>query len=52
MDKQRAEHIMRVYRSFIIGTKRKWGSARGLVHYKGYVSAYLEAKRVVLGVVA
>lgn len=56
-----ARHIMVSYRHFIVGTKRRWNSqvvsagrlpvkraARGLVHYRGYVDAYLEAKRAVL----
>lgn len=56
-----ARHIMDSYRHFIVGTKRRWNAqivsagrmpvkqaARGLVHYRGYVDAYLEAKRAVL----
>ncbi|MBV6418045.1 MAG: hypothetical protein CMLOHMNK_02825 [Steroidobacteraceae bacterium] len=56
-----ARHIMVSYRRFILGTKHRWNAqivsagrlpakqaARGLVHYRGYVEAYLEAKRAVL----
>jgi hypothetical protein len=33
------------YRRYILGCKRKWGTARSLVHYKGYVQEYLNCKR-------
>lgn len=39
-------HVMRVYRAHILGCKRKWGSARGLIHYRRIVDEYLAAKRV------
>ena len=39
-------HIMVTYRRHILAAHRKFGSARGLIHYRGYVDAYLEAKRV------
>lgn len=39
-------HLMRVYRGHILGAKRKFGTARSLVHYLDYVRGYLEAKRV------
>jgi hypothetical protein len=36
---------MTAYRRHILSCKRKWGTARGLIHYRGFVQAYLEAKR-------
>jgi hypothetical protein len=42
-------HVMRCYRQHILGRKRSWGTARGLVHYKALVAEYLAAKRVVIG---
>jgi hypothetical protein len=41
-------HVMTIYRRHILGRKRKWGTARGLVHYRSYVRTYLECKREVL----
>lgn len=40
-------HVMRCYRRHILGCKKSWGSARGLVHYRGLVQTYLAAKREV-----
>jgi hypothetical protein len=40
--------VMRRYRAHILGTKRKKGSARGLIHYRVIVREYLAAKRRVL----
>ena len=45
---ENARHIMQTYRAYILGCKRKFGTARGLVHYRDYLQAYLEAKREVL----
>ena len=36
---------MRTYRSYILGCKRKYGTARSQVHYLDYVRAYLDGKR-------
>lgn len=36
---------MRVYRNYLVGTKRKLGSARGLMHFKQLLNEYIEAKR-------
>lgn len=41
-------HVMRRYRAHILGTKRKNGSARGLIHYRAIIDTYLECKRAVL----
>jgi len=41
-------HVMRRYRAHILGTKRKKGSARALIHYRAIVLEYLAAKRRVL----
>lgn len=30
---------------YILGCKRKWGTARGLVHYRKLIDAYLKGKR-------
>lgn len=38
-------HVMSMYRKHILGSKRKWGTARGLIHYGALVQAYLAAKR-------
>jgi len=37
-------HVMRCYRWHILGSKRKWGTARGLIHYRAFVQEYLGAK--------
>lgn len=39
---------MRIYRKHVLSAKRKFGSARAMIHYQGYVNTYLAAKRVVL----
>jgi len=36
---------MRTYRRFIIGTKKRNGTARGLMYYRRFIHSYLEAKR-------
>ena len=41
--------IMTVYRNYILGTKRRFGTARSLVHYHDFVREYLNAKRDLLG---
>lgn len=42
------EHVMRVYRGHLLGCKRKWGTARGLIHYRAILQEYLAAKRLVV----
>jgi hypothetical protein len=37
--------VMRQYRRHILGCKKKWGTARGLIHYRGFVETYLACKR-------
>lgn len=39
---------MTIYRMHILHCKRKWGSARGIIHYRQILDAYLIAKREVL----
>lgn len=41
-------HVMRVYRKHILSAKRKFGSARSLIAYQGFIDTYLAAKRKVL----
>ena len=41
-------HVMECYRGHILGCKRKWGTARGLIHYRAIVAEYLAAKRDVV----
>jgi hypothetical protein len=41
-------HVMVTYRKFLLGTKKRNGSARSLVHYRGLLQEYLAAKRDVL----
>jgi hypothetical protein len=41
-------HVMTVYRRHILGSKRKWGTARGLIHYRALLAEYLACKRAVL----
>lgn len=40
--------VMTQYRRYILARKRQWGTARGLVHYRGLVQSYLWAKRRVV----
>lgn len=40
--------VMVAYRRHILSSIRSWGSARGLVHYRQYVEAYLYAKHLYL----
>lgn len=39
---------MRIYRSYILKSKRRWGTARGLIHYRPLVEEYLAAKALVI----
>jgi hypothetical protein len=41
-------HVMVIYRKHILAAKRKFGTARCLVHYRGFIDDYLAAKRVVV----
>ena len=41
-------HIMVAYRRFILGCKKKYGTARSQVHYHDLLCEYLEAKRDVV----
>jgi hypothetical protein len=41
-------HVMTVYRRHILGSKRKWRTARGLIHYRAIVQEYLACKRFVI----
>lgn len=36
-----AAHVMRVYRGYILGCKRKFGRARGVFAYREIVEEYL-----------
>jgi hypothetical protein len=38
-------HVMKQYRRHIMSSKKKWSSARGLIHYRQILQAYLWAKR-------
>lgn len=40
--------VMTQYRRHILSCKKRWGTARGLVHYRGFIASYLWAKREVL----
>lgn len=40
--------VMSQYRRHILSCKKRWSSARSLVHYKGFIQSYLWAKRVVI----
>lgn len=41
-------HVMRTYRKHILATKKKFGSARALMHYLQFVQTYLHCKRIYL----
>jgi hypothetical protein len=41
-------HVMTQYRRHITDCKQKWGTARGLIHYRQIVQTYLAAKRAAL----
>lgn len=38
-------HVRRCYRGHILACKRKWGTARGLFHYRAFIDAYLWSKK-------
>lgn len=38
-------HVVRTYRQHILNCKRRWGTARGLIHYRAIVETYLACKR-------
>jgi len=38
-------HVRRCIRKHILACKRKWGSARSLLHYRGLIATYIEARR-------
>jgi len=40
-------HVMTTYRTYLLGVKRKIGTARGLYFYRQLVDTYLTAKRSV-----
>jgi len=39
-------HVVRSVRRYLVGVKRKVGTARGLGHYHALVQTYVTAKRV------
>lgn len=41
-------HVMIAYRRYILGCKKKYGTARSQCHYRNYVAEYLNAKRDVI----
>lgn len=41
-------HVMSTYRKDILKAKRKWGTARGLIHYRRLLDEYRGAKRLVV----
>jgi len=45
-------HVMVAYRQFILGQKKKYGTARSFVHYRELVAEYLQAKRDILAMKA
>ena len=38
-------HVRRQYRRHILSSKRKFGSARALIHYRELIETYLWTKR-------
>ena len=40
--------VMTQYRRHILSSKKRWSSARSLVHYRGFIQSYLWAKRIVI----
>lgn len=40
--------VLSQYRRHILSCKKRWSTARGLVHYKGFIQSYLWAKRIVI----
>ncbi len=41
-------HVMFYTRHYILGAKKKFGTARSLVHYRDLIQTYLTAKRQVI----
>lgn len=41
-------HVMICYRKDLMKSKRKWGTCRGLIHYRRLLNEYLAAKRLVV----
>lgn len=39
------QHIVSIYRGYILGFKRKYGTARSQVHYRDLMATYVLAKR-------
>lgn len=39
------QYVMKMCRYYLLGIKRKFGTARGLGHYHGLLQTYLIAKR-------
>jgi len=40
--------VMRIYRQYLLGVKRKYGSCRGLGHYHLLLATYRGAKHIVI----
>jgi hypothetical protein len=40
--------VMSQYRRYILSSKKRWSTARGLIHYKQFIQSYLWAKRLVI----
>lgn len=40
--------VMTQYRRHIMSFKKSYGTARGLIHYRGFIQSYLWAKRLSL----
>lgn len=40
-------HLIRVYRRYILGIKKKIGTARGLFHYSSIIATYRKAKSLI-----
>ena len=45
---QNHKYIMETYRQYLLGCKKRFGTARSQVHYRELIMAYLEAKREVV----
>ena len=44
----RPQLVMTQYRRHILSAKKRYGSARSLIHYRRFIESYLWAKRQVL----
>jgi hypothetical protein len=42
-------HVIKCVRTYILGNKRKFGTARSLVHHRDLIQTYLTAKRQLIG---